>query len=225
MWRSSSALCYAALTMKHPIILAALLAALSAPAAAQMPPPPAGAAEAQAPAPKEELVPVAIETSLGRIVIGLDRAHAPITAANFLHYVDTHRFDGQTFYRAMHQGDGGLIQGGLTSDARKLFPPIAHEPTTRTGLHHVAGAISMANAGPGTARADFFILLSDMPGLDAGGPGGDANGFAVFGHVIEGMDVVKKIYDSPLSPTKGSGAMKGQMLDPPVRIIKMSRLN
>ena len=87
--------------------------------------------------------------------------------ANFLHYVDTHRFDGESFYRAMHVGDGGLIQGGVRSDARKLYPPIAHEPTSATGLHNVAGAISMANAGPGTARADFFILASDMPSLDA----------------------------------------------------------
>jgi peptidyl-prolyl cis-trans isomerase A (cyclophilin A) len=210
--------------MKHQLVIAALAAMLAAPVAAQVASPPASSAP-EAPAPKEELVPVAIDTSLGRIVVGLDRSHAPITTANFLHYVDTHRFDGQTFYRAMHQGDGGLIQGGLTTDARKLFPPIAHEPTTKTGLHHVAGAISMANAGPGTARADFFILLSDMPGLDAGGPGGDANGFAVFGHVIDGMDVVKKIYDSPVSATKGSGAMKGQMLDPPVKILKMSRLD
>lgn len=211
------------IAMKHQIIVGALLAALAAPLAAQSSAPPASAA-AVAPLPKEELVPVAIDTNLGRIVVALDRTHAPITTANFLHYVDTHRFDGQTFYRAMHQGDGGLIQGGLTTDARKLFAPIAHEPTTKTGLHNVTGAISMANAGPGTARADFFILLSDMPGLDAGGPGGDANGFATFGHVIDGMDVVRKIYDSPLSATKGSGAMKGQMLDPPVKIIKMARL-
>jgi peptidyl-prolyl cis-trans isomerase A (cyclophilin A) len=167
---------------------------------------------------------VAIDTSLGRIVVALDRAHAPITTANFLHYVDTHRFDGQNFYRAMHVGDGGLIQGGVTTDARKLFPPIAHEPTTQTGLHNVAGAISMANAGPGTAKSDFFILLSDMQGLDANGPGGDANGFAAFGRVTEGMDVVKKIFDSPVSPTKGEGAMKGQMLDPQVKILKAARL-
>jgi peptidyl-prolyl cis-trans isomerase A (cyclophilin A) len=181
-----------------------------------------------APAPKEDLVPVAIDTSLGRIVIALDRTRAPITTANFLHYVDTHRFDGQNFYRAMHmtpaEGGGGLIQGGITTDVRKLYPPIAHEPTTQTGLHNVTGAISMAAAGPGTARADFFILMSDMPGLDAGGPGGDPNGFAAFGHVIEGMDVAKKIWDSPLSATKGEAAMKGQMLDPPIKIIKAERV-
>ncbi len=174
-------------------------------------------------------MPVAIDTSLGRIVIALDRAHAPVTTANFLRYVDTHRYDGQNFYRAMHApdgkgGTGGLIQGGITTDARKLYPPIAHEPTTQTGIHHIAGTISMANAGPATARGDFFILLSDMPSLDANGPGGDANGFAAFGRVTEGMDVVRKIWDSPVSPTKGEGAMKGQMLDPQVKILHAERV-
>ena len=183
---------------------------------------------AQAPAPKEDLVPVAIDTSLGRIVVALDRGHAPITTANFLHYVDTHRFDGQNFYRAMHMsqadGGGGLIQAGITTDVRKLYPPIAHEPTSQTGLHNVTGAISMANSGPGTARADFFILMSDMPGLDAGGPGGDPNGFAAFGHVIEGMDVAKAIWNAPVSPTKGAESMKGQMLDPPIKILHAERV-
>jgi peptidyl-prolyl cis-trans isomerase A (cyclophilin A) len=175
-------------------------------------------------APAEDLVPVAIDTSLGRIVVALDKAHAPVTTANFLHYVDTHRFDGENFYRAMHVGEGGLIQGGIRTDARKLYAPIAHEPTSQTGLHNVAGAISMANAGPGTTRSDFFILLSDMPGLDANGPGGDATGFAAFGHVTEGMDVVKKIWSAPVSATKGEGAMKGQMLDPKIQIIKVERV-
>ena len=87
-----------------------------------------------------------------------------------------------------------------------------------------AGTISMANAGAGTARADFFILLSDVPAFDAGDPQGDATGFAAFGHVIEGMDVVKKIFDAPVSETKGEGAMKGQMLDPPIKIIKAERV-
>ena len=212
--------------MNRQILAVALLAFIAAPALGQAtaPPPTASPSAAAPAAAKEDLVPVAIDTSLGRIVIALDRGHAPITTANFLHYVDTHRFDGQTFYRSVHQDDGGLIQAGIRSDARKLFAPIAHEPTDKTGLHNVAGAVAMANSGPGTARSDFFILLSDMPGLDAGGPGGDANGFAVFGHVTEGMDVVKKIFASPLSPTKGSGAMKGQMLDPPIRILHASRV-
>jgi peptidyl-prolyl cis-trans isomerase A (cyclophilin A) len=210
--------------MKHRFLAIALVAALAAPALAQTVVP-----SILAPAQKEDLVPVAIDTSVGRIVVAVDRAHAPVTSANFLHYVDTHRLDGENFYRAMHVKnasgvDGGLIQGGVRSDARKLFPPIAHEPTSQTGLHNVAGAISMANAGAGTARADFFILVSDQPGLDANGPGGDTTGFAAFGHVIEGMDVVKKIWESPVSQTKGEGPMKGQMLEPQIKIVKASRL-
>jgi peptidyl-prolyl cis-trans isomerase A (cyclophilin A) len=213
------------LIMMHRVLAAALFATFAAPLFAQ-----AAAPAAQAQAPHEDLVPVAIDTSLGRIVIALDRGRAPVTTANFLHYVDTHRFDGQYFYRAMHiddgkGGQGGLIQGGVTTDIRKLYPPIAHEPTTQTGLHNVAGTISMANGGAGTARSDFFILLSDMPGLDANGPGGDATGFAAFGHVTEGMDVVRKIWSAPVSPTKGEGAMKGQMLDPKIQIIKAARLD
>jgi peptidyl-prolyl cis-trans isomerase A (cyclophilin A) len=206
--------------MKPRFLAAALLAALAAPAFAQAPAPPTAV-----PAPKEDLVPVAIDTSLGRIVVALDRGHAPVTTANFLHYVDTHRLDGESFYRAMHSQTSNLIQGGVRSDARKLFPPIAHEPTSATGLHNVAGAISMANAGPGTARSDFFILLTDVPAFDAGDPQGDATGFAAFGHVTEGMDVVKKIFAAPVSATKGEGAMKGQMLEPKIQIIKATRLD
>jgi len=200
--------------------LALLLACLSTPALAQGPAAPA----AQAPAAKEDLVPVAIDTSLGRIVVGVDRGRAPITAANFLHYVDTHRLDGETFYRAMHSAGGGLIQGGVRSDVRKLYPPVAHEGTNQTGIHNVAGAISMARLAPGSEQADFFILVDDIPAFDAGGPGGDPDGFAAFGHVIEGMDVVKKIYNAPVSPTAGEGPMKGQMLEPPVKIVKAARL-
>ena len=200
--------------------IAFLAACLAAPVVAQAPAPPPAAAVA----PKEDLVPVAIDTSLGRIVIGIDRGRAPITATNFLHYVDTHRLDGENFYRAMHSAGGGLIQAGVRSDVRKLYPPIAHEPTTKTGIHNVAGAISMARLEPGSEQGDFFILVDDIPAFDAGGPGGDADGFAAFGHVIEGMDVVKKIYDSPVSATKGEGPMKGQMLEPPVKIIKAQRV-
>jgi peptidyl-prolyl cis-trans isomerase A (cyclophilin A) len=199
--------------MTFRILAAALLAALTAPATAQTAPAPAPNAADE--------VPVAIDTSVGRIVVALDKTHAPVTTANFLHYADTHRFDGESFYRAMPNGSGGLIQGGIRSNALKLFPPIKHEPTSETGLHHVAGAISMANAGPGTARADFFILASDIPAFDATATD---PGFAVFGHVVEGMDVVQKILASPVSATTGEGAMKGQMLDPPVKIIKVERV-
>src|SRR6476661_7889948 len=111
--------------MKHRILATALLAAVAPPAFAQAPAP-------AAQTPQAELVPVAIDTTLGRIVIALDKTHAPITTANFLHYVDSHRFDGESFYRVMHMGDGGLIQGGVRSDSRKLCPPIAHEPSSST---------------------------------------------------------------------------------------------
>lgn len=172
-------------SMTMRILAAALLAALSTPTFSQ------AATLIPAEAPAAVLVPVAIETSAGRIVVALDKTHAPISTANFLHYVDTHRYDGETFYRAMHVGDGELIQGGVHSNALKLFPPIKHEPTSTTGLHNVAGAISLANGGPGTARADFFILASDIPSFDATA---DDPGYAVFGHVVEGMDVVQKFW-------------------------------
>ena len=178
----------------------------------------APAALTDGPAPKLDLVPVAIDTSLGRIVVALDRGRAPITSANFLRYVDAHRFDGETFYRAMPYGDGGLIQGGIRSDARRLYPPIAFESTDQTGITNTAGTIAMAAAAPGKAQADFFIMTRDIKAFD--GP----NGFAAFGHVVEGMDVVKAILAAPVSPTAGEGQMKGQMLDPPVKILKAARV-
>jgi peptidyl-prolyl cis-trans isomerase A (cyclophilin A) len=173
---------------------------------------------AQAPAPQPGLVPVAIETSLGRIVAALDAAHAPLTTANFLAYADAHKFDGETFYRAMPYGDGGLIQGGITSDARKLNAPVAFESSAQTGIKNVAGSIAMAALAPGKAQADFFIETTDIPAFD--GP----KGFAAFGHVVEGMDVVKAILAAPVSPARGEGPMKGQMLAPPVKIVRVERV-
>ena len=196
--------------MTYRIIAAALLAAISGPAFAQAAP--------GVPTATSDLVPVAIDTSLGRIVIGLDRLHAPITTANFLAYVDAHKYDGEKFYRATPYGNGGLIQGGISSDARKLNKPIAFESTGQTGLSNVAGTIAMAAAAPGTAKSDFFIMTTDIKAFD--GP----TGFAAFGRVIEGMDVVKAILAAPVSPTLGDGPMKGQMLEPPVKIIKAARL-
>ena len=208
--------------MMRPLLIAALAATVAFPAIAQ---PAAPAAPPSAtPAPKEDLVPVALETSLGRIVIALDRGRAPLTTANFLQYVDAHRFDGEPFYRTMRTEGSELIQGGIQSDSRKLFAAVEHEPTTKTGIKHVAGTISMANTGAGTARSDFFILVGDTPGFNADGYGSDGVGFAAFGHVIEGMDVVKKIFESPTSPTKGEGIMKGQMLEPTITIVKATRV-
>jgi peptidyl-prolyl cis-trans isomerase A (cyclophilin A) len=210
--------------MMHRILAAAALALFAAPLLAQAPAPLTPGDLAGPPVAHADRVPVALDTSMGRIVIALDRLHAPIATANFLRYVDNHRFDGESFYRAMHTGGGGLIQAGVRSDARKLYPPIADEPTSKTALRNVAGTVSMARLEPGSARADFFILLSDMPGFDAGAPAGDAIGYTAFGQVVEGMDVVRKIFESPTDPNQGEGVMKGQYLDPPVKIIKAARL-
>ena len=175
---------------------------------------------AQAPAP----VRVTLATSEGNIVLELDTARAPVTAANFLRYVDEGRLDGTGFYRAMRLGEtSGLVQAGVRDPAR-LFPPIAHESTAQTGLSHVDGAISMARLAPGTAQADYFIMVGPQPGLDARpGTGGDDQGFAVFGWVVEGMEVVRRILAAPTSPTEGEGVMRGQMLAPQIRIASARR--
>ena len=170
-------------------------------------------------------VRVMLQTSAGDILVEVDVVHAPVSAANFLHYVDTHRLDGTDFYRAMHTGpDAGLVQGGVR-DAAKLFPPIAHEPTSQTGLSHVDGALSMARFAPGTATADFSIMVGPQLYLDAGpNSGGDGLGYAVFGRVVEGMDVVRRILAAPTSPTEGEGVMRGQMLSPRIRILTARRV-
>jgi peptidyl-prolyl cis-trans isomerase A (cyclophilin A) len=197
--------------MTKRIILAALAALAVSPAFAQPGP---------APAPKEDLVQVALDTDKGRIIVALDRGRAPLTTANFLGYVDKHWLDGQAFYRAMPYGDGGLIQGGVR-DGYKQHPPIEIETTAKTGLTNKAGAIVMANAGPSSTRSDFFILTTDVPAFDATTTN---PGFAPFGRVVEGMDVVKAILAAPRSPTKGEGVMKGQMLEPEVKIVKAARV-
>lgn len=180
-----------------------------------------GMAQTPTPAP----VRVALETSAGRVVIEADTVRAPITAGNFLRYVDARRLDGMEFYRAMKTGPGaGLIQGGVR-DARKLYPPIAHEATSQTGLSHVDGAVSVPRFAPGTAQGDFTIMVGDQLYLDAGpNSGGDQLGYAVFGRVVEGMEVVRRILEAPTSPTEGEGVMRGQMLDPRVRIVTARRL-
>ena len=212
--------------MKRFLALWLALVALTLPVAAMAqdtlgPPPP----------PEPETVRVAMETSLGAIVLDLDATNAPITTANFLRYVDEKRFDGTEFYRAMRLDWGeqpnGLIQGGTAHDPARILDPIAHEPTNETGIRHERGTISMARYDPGTATGDFSIMLSPQPGLDAQpdaeSPSSRA-GFAAFGKVVEGMDVVRAIFDAPVSATKGEGWMRGQMLEQPVRIVRMRRV-
>lgn len=200
-----------------------LAAALSAPAWAQ--------AGAPASSERAEHVYVSLVTDAGPITLDLDAAHAPLTTANFLKYVDRKLLDGATFYRAMHldwgEGPAGLLQGGLRSDPVKVLPPVAHEATSATGILHKAGTISMARYAPGTATADFTIMVSDMPGLDARPEAQDAEsraGFAAFGRVVAGMDVVRRIWDMPRSATAGEGVMKGDMLERPVRIVSARRV-
>ncbi|WP_396593222.1 peptidylprolyl isomerase [Brevundimonas sp. R86498] len=168
---------------------------------------------------------VALETTAGRIVLEIEAVKVPVTAANFLRYVDEHRFDGVTFYRAMTSGPAtGLVQGGTNNDPDRTLPPIAHEPTTLTGLSHIDGAVSMARYAPGTATGDFFVSVGPTPSYDAGRSFSvDPDGFAVFGRVVEGMEVVRTILSAPTSPTEGEGVMRGQMLEPRIVITSARR--
>ena len=199
------------------LIGAGLLAAF--PAAAQVAPAPT-------PAPAKPPVHVAIDTPQGRIVIELAVAQAPITTANFLRYVDRKLYDKATFFRASRAPgavDYGLIQGGLQNVG--ALPPVAHEPTSQTGLKHVDGTVSIARTAPGTATSDFFICIGDAPYLDANPAAtGDNQGFAAFGRVVEGMDVVKTILALPTPGVAINPVMKGQILAPPVPITSARRV-
>ena len=174
---------------------------------------------------------VKLETAQGAIVVELFADKAPITVANYLKYVDRGLYNGATFYRASRPpgyaaDDYGLIQGGLQNDPKRVLPPIAHESTIKSGLtHKTQGTISMGRHAPGSAQADWSITLGDMSYLDADPTDPKANpGFAAFGQVVEGLDVVKKIIVMPTDPTRGEGAMKGEMLKAPVKITRASRV-
>lgn len=179
--------------------------------------------------PLPDIVRVRLETDAGPIVLALDAKRAPVTAANFARYAESGRFDGTSFYRAAPTkgADGkvvpgrGFIQGGIRRSYRKMLPPIAHEPTSATGLKHGEGTISMARAPPVGAMGEFFITLNPMPAMDAHG---DDPGYAVFGRVIEGMDTVRTILAAPTVANAGRGAMRGQMLEKPVRIVSARRV-
>lgn len=216
------------------IILSALaLAAQTSavpPSATQLPPAPQPIPAPIAPAVVQaDTRPyVALTTDLGTITVRLEDKRAPITAANFLRYVDTKRMDGFKFYRSTRSWGPAsqLIQAGNRGDARKNFPVIAHEPTNVTGLTNCKGALVMARLAPGDAMTDFFLLLSDIPGFDADPAlSGDNAGFAVFGEIVGGTDVAEKIFAAPVSPTAGEGVMQGQMLEPMVTIKTARRVS
>lgn len=187
----------------------------------------AGAATAASPALAAGgpgLVRVRLSTRLGDILLELRGDKAPATTANFLRYVDERRMDKGTFYRrSIPPGaevfDYGVIQGGLQNNPAWVLPPVRHEPTTRTGLKHTDGAISMGRRAPGSATSDFFICAGEQAYLDADPSAkGDNLGFACFGYVVEGMETVHKILALPVSPTAGVGTMKGEMLRNPLPI-------
>lgn len=214
-------------------LIALILAATATIATAQTPPPATDApaapvAAAAVTAPRPGTVRVAMTTGEGAILLELDADKAPLTVANFLKYVDGRRLDGTTFYRASkvpNAAEYGLVQGGVRYDPKRVLPGIAHEATTKTGLAHTDGTISMARNAPGTAAGDFFIIVGDMPYMNADpSQPGDNQGYAAFGHVVAGMDVVRRILAAPVSATAGEGPMKGEMLAQPIRIVTARRV-
>jgi peptidyl-prolyl cis-trans isomerase A (cyclophilin A) len=175
----------------------------------------------QGPAPAP--VRVIVQTALGEIEMEVDAAHAPLTAANFLKYVDGGLYDDGRFHRTIRPDNQvekpvkiAVIQGAASEERRAGFlPPIALERTSVTGLKHQDGAVSMARAGVDTATHEFFICVGDQPELDFGGKRNpDGQGFAVFGRVVRGMDVVRRIQLAPA---------KGETLTPPIAITRMRR--
>mgnify|MGYP001182372308 CR=1 FL=1 len=165
-------------------------------------------------------VRVRLETSLGPIVVEVDAARAPRTAANFLRYVERGDYDGGRFHRTVRAANQpgktvliDVVQAGRDpASPRPELPPVPLERTSVTGLRHVDGALSMARDGPDSATSDFFICIGDQPELDFGGRRNpDGQGFAVFGRVVRGMDVVRRIHGAPAD---------GQALTPPVAILK-----
>ncbi|MFO0809891.1 MAG: peptidylprolyl isomerase [Gemmataceae bacterium] len=169
-------------------------------------------------------VRVVIRTDKGDIEAELDAAKAPATVANFLRYVDAKMYDGARFHRTVTPGNQPdkkvkieVIQAGLAPEREKdAFPAIKLERTRDTKLAHKDGTLSMARDGPDTAQADVFVCIGDQPELDFGGKRNpDGQGFAAFGKVTKGMDVVRAIQKSKAA---------GQTLEPPVKIVEMRRL-
>ena len=177
-------------------------------------------------------VRVRVQTELGDIVIEVDQARAPNTAANFLKYVDGGQYDGGVFHRTVkldNQPESPVkievIQAGVNPDrAKQGFPPIALERTNATGILHKDGAVSMARGGPDSATSGWFVCINDQPSLDFGGARNpDGQGFAAFGRVVSGMDVVRKIQAAPSSTNRTTNT-EAQRLTPPIRILKVARV-
>ena len=179
-------------------------------------------------------VTVVLDTELGAITIEVDVARAPVTAANFLKYVDGKFYDGGFVNRSVRpdnttRKDVEIQVIQVQSDparSKELFPAIPLERTSVTGLKHLNGTISMARGGPDSATSSFFICIGDQPTLDFGGArNADGQGFAAFGRVVAGMDVVKKIHASKTAPPGGRGAYGTETLDPVIRLRAAVRKN
>jgi peptidyl-prolyl cis-trans isomerase A (cyclophilin A) len=169
---------------------------------------------------------VAIKTGRGTIVVELEDRKAPLTSANFLRYVDAKAYDDGTFFRAARTPGvpkDGTIVGAPAAKVRP-FPPIRHESTTKTGLKHLNGTLSLGRFAPGTATNNFFICVGDQPYLDAHpGEPGDNLGYAAFGRVVSGMSVVEKILSLPTNGDTKFKEQRGEWLKPPVSILSMRR--
>ena len=224
--------------MKRRAVLAGLGALAASPALAQdaVPQlkPPAdmagpGATQVARPALAPGLVRVEMNTGAGLIVIDLRADAAPLTTGNFLRYVDLKRYDGSKIYRTVRvkgYPELGVVQGGARFIPDKPIKPVAHEPTSQTGLRHKDGTVSLARGAPGTGTSDFFICLGDTPAFDADPSApGDNLGFAAFGQVVEGMDIVRRIHAMPTSDKAEVASMRGEMLEPPVPILKVKRVS
>jgi peptidyl-prolyl cis-trans isomerase A (cyclophilin A) len=158
--------------------------------------------------PKYKNPHVVIETKFGDIEVELYPDQAPKTVAAFLSYIDSGYYNNATFYRVLRDDEqpsdapkAELIQGGIWQTNYKLsskIPGIPHEPTNQTKILHTDGTISLARQAPGTANTEFFICVGDQPGFNYGGANNpDGQGYAAFGKVVKGMDVVKSIYNAP----------------------------
>jgi peptidyl-prolyl cis-trans isomerase A (cyclophilin A) len=181
-------------------------------------------------------VAIVIETEFGAIEATLDNVRAPRTVANFLRYVDARRFDGGLFHRTVRTKPDkqprsavkiDVVQAGVSPQfASQDFPPLPLERTSQTGLKHLDGTLSMARMAPDSATSGFFICVGDQPSLDFGGTRNpDLQGFAAFGTVTVGMDVVRRIHQSPAGPSRSQAAAAAgnQSLQPPIRILNIRR--
>lgn len=165
---------------------------------------------------------VSIKTELGDIIVELFENEAPKTVENFLKYVDNNHYENSDFYRVLtlnNQPEDSikleLIQGGIWKE-KDLFAPVEHESTNETGIKHLNGTISMARAEPNTARDDFFICIGNQPALDFGGKRNpDGQGFAAFGKVVKGMEIIKAIQKK---------STEGQYLNPRIVILNIERI-